>query len=251
MLVSRNADLLDITVPHMMRWCDWALIVMDNESNDVVDKCLYFQKKFNGRIFLRRSSFPHKIITKAGDIQDYRRRWRNLDGYVRDDVFTNLNKILEWKKSGYDKIDVLLWPDSDEIFTDHLPELIKKFWESDYKAVSLKPVDILNDLRTIKDKSMSHHVHILKYHSNYRGWPKRYFARYVPLETGEVMRASYYSVHLAYLNKDIRDFRSKNWKDLHFMEEPIWILDRDVNTYSPKEIAAILRNKPDGIFCDV
>jgi len=250
MLVSRNSDLLDISIPEMMRWCDWALILADNEDDETVEKILKYQRKYWGRIFYRRSSFPHVIYTAKGDIQDYRRRWRNLDGHVRDEVFMNLKRILEWKKRGYDKIDILILPDADEVFTDYFGELLEKFDASDKLAIKMKPVDVICSMMTIKDRSMSHHVHVLKYRDNYRGWPKVYFAMYKPLRPGDCMRATYYSVHLALLNKDVRKFREENWKRYHATDEPIWFLPKSAIKLSPDEITQILKTKPDSLFSD-
>ncbi len=271
MLVSRNDELLDITIPNMMKWCDWALILMDNESYEVVNKVYKLNKKYKGRLFLRRSSFPHKILTRRGDIQDYRRRWRNLDGHVRDEIFMNLNnvdisrlpadvrktfrqlQVLHAEKKiqnrakddflSFVKIDILLLPDSDEIFTDYLPELLERFSNSNFMAIKTKPIDIVGSMKTIKRQSMSHHVHILKYHKNYRGWPKQYFAMYKPLGPGDCMRATYYSVHLPYLNKKIVDFRLNNWKGYTPIDEPVWDLDKDVTKLSPDEIIKILKTE--------
>ena len=35
MLVSQNVELLDITIPNLLKWCDWILLVMDNETEEV------------------------------------------------------------------------------------------------------------------------------------------------------------------------------------------------------------------------
>ena len=44
MLVSRNADILDITIPELVKLCDWVMILMDNESDEVEKKIYYYQK---------------------------------------------------------------------------------------------------------------------------------------------------------------------------------------------------------------
>lgn len=245
MLVSQNAELLDITIPNMMKYSDWALIVMDNETREVEEKVYEYQRKY-GNIFARRSSVPNKLFTRGGVEMTYRQRSKAVKGIFRDDVFFNLRRILDLKQGGRENIDILLWPDSDEIWTDHLPELLERFWRSSKKAVLTKPIDVVGDMRTVKADSMGSHVHILKYHNGYSAYPWRQFALYHPLQgRRDTMKAKYYSVHLAYLTKGIRDWRKDNWKTDKSMECDLWKIDKDIITMSPREIINIFNRDAD------
>lgn len=242
MLVSRNVELLDITIPNMLKWCDWCLILMDNESDEVRDKMYELQRKYISKIILRRSSIPNDLPKRSGGVIDYRRRWKAVKGIVRDDVFTNLKKIQETiKRPGYDKIDILIWPDSDEIFTDYFPDLLEDFWNSDKKAIAMKPVDVVGNMRTIKRESMDHHVHVMKYTDELVGIPWRFHALYYPLEREELMAARYYSVHLAFLNEDCTKWRRENWKTDVVENCKLYKINRDVNEMTHTEIINILK----------
>lgn len=240
MLVSQNHELLDISIPDMVKRCNWCLIMMDNESQEVEDKVCEYQKKYNRKIFVRRSSMPSRFLIKGKEV-DYRRRWKAEKGVIRDEIFINLRKILDYKMKSYDKIDILVFYDSDEIFTDHLPELLEKFWKSDYKAISMKPIDVVNDMRTIKREGMGHHVHIMKYNRELAGLPWRFWAMYFPLRWGDLMRADYYSVHLAYFSTKSREWRNNNWK-FHDAENcKLYPLPKNVYEMTPEEINNILK----------
>lgn len=240
MLVSQQSDILDITIPNMLKWSDWVLILMDNQTKEVEDKIYKYQTKYYNKIFVRRSSIPDKLIYKSGEEMDYRRRWKAVKGIIRDEVFINLRRILDMKMPGYDKIDILIWPDHDEIFTDYLPELLNGFISSDYKAITMKPVEVVGDMRTIRRESMGHHVHIMKYSRDLAGLPWRFYAIYFPLVFKDLMRVDYYSVHLAYLNDDIRGWRNENWKKDNVVNDKLYKLDKDAEHLSPEEIRCVI-----------
>ncbi len=241
MLVSRNPEILDITIPNMMKFCDWALVVLDNESEGVRQKILELQKKYYDRLFIRRSSFPNDILHKGSRILPYRQRWKQIAGFVRDDIFVNLRRIVELNDKRFKKPDILLLPDSDEIWTDYLPELLEKFINSDKIAILTKPIDVIGDMMTIRKESMFHHVHILKWREDYKAYPKRYRALYHPLKKGDWLWAEYYSVHLALLNDSIRGFRNEHWKSFDVSNEVLYKLPKHVEQMSPDEIRNIIK----------
>ena len=240
MLVSQCVDLLDITTPNLLKWCDWIMIIMDNQNQEVEEKVYEYQRKNHDKIFVRRSSIPHKLFARSGRELSYHERWKLAKGIIRNDIFVNLRCILGWKKPGYDKIDIVLMPDHDVIFTDFLPELLERFWNSECRAISMKHVDVINDLKTITSSPIGHHVHIVKYSPELAGLPRRFFALYYPLERKDLMFVAYYSVHLAYLTEKNRIWRAENWKTDNVVENKTYKLDKTVEQTSPNEINNIL-----------
>ena len=241
MLVSQNADLLDITIPNLLKYCDWCLIVMDNQTEEVEQKVYKYQIANYGKIFVRTSSVPSRLYTNKGREKSYRERSKATKGIFRDDVFYDLRRILDWKKKGYEKIDILLWPDSDEIFTDYLPELLDDFWKSGKRAAMTKPVDVINDMNTIRRSDMQRHVHILRYARDFSAYPWPIFAVYHPLTGKTVMKVDgCYSAHLAYLNDNIRKWRQENWKDHGSLDDKLIKLDKSVEYMNPYEIKEAL-----------
>jgi hypothetical protein len=241
MLVSQNSELLDITIPNLLKWCDWIMVVMDNQTLEVEEKVYTYQKQNYDKMFVRRTSMPSKFFARAGKDLTYHERWKSAKGEIRDEVFINLRRILSWKKSGYDKIDILLWPDHDEIFTDYLPQLLDKFVKSHYKAITMKPVDVVGAMDTIRKDSMGHHCHIFKYSLDLAGLPRRFHAMYHPLCHSDLMEATYYSVHLAYMTASGRKWRRVNWKNDKVDNDRLYKLVVDVNHMTPEEITNILK----------
>lgn len=242
MCCSTNPDILKITIPNLIKYSDQVLLLLDNESKEVEELVLDYQKKFYDKIWVRRSSIPHKVITRNGNILDYHTRWKAVKGIVRDEVFVNLRRILKLKQSGYDKIDILLFPDADEMFTDYLPELLEKFWKSNYKGVALKLIHVVNDMFTIKDDLMKHHLHIMKWSDNLSGFPWQWYNFFHPLITKDVMYVENYSIHLCYLTAKQREWRNDNWKSVNLSNEKLYKLSMSVEKMRPEEIKNILNS---------
>ncbi len=245
MCVSENPEILRITIPNLLKNCDWVLLLLDNESKEVEELVLDYQKKFYDKIWVRRSSIPHKVITRNGNILDYHTRWKSVKGLVRDEAFINLRRILKLKQPGYDRIDIMVFPDADEMFTDYLPELLEKFIESNYKAISLKHIHVVNDMQTIKDDKMMSHVHIFKWQDDLCGYPWQYRNAMHPITWEETMITNYYSIHLCYLTKKMREWRNQKWKNNPLKSCDLWKLEKLVLEMRPEEIEMVLKRKSD------
>lgn len=235
MLVSQSSDILDISIPNLLQFCDWVMVMMDNESPEVVEKVNNFQKQYYDKIWVRRSSIPSKVFSRHGNLLTYHERWKSCKGVIRNDVLNSLKSILLLGQKGFEKIDILLWADHDTIFTDSLPELLEKFIDSDKKAISMKHVDAIGDMRTIAESSIGHHVHVLKWDDSLSGLPRRFFALYYPLTESDVMKVDGYSVHLAYLTDKNREWRNKFWKTDN-IKRKLYHLDKSVVEMKPEEI---------------
>ena len=245
-LASRNAKILEITLKNMLKFCDWLLVVLDNEDREVTEMVNFYNERNYSKMWIRRSCAPHQVIGRFGELLDYRGRWRALKGWIRDDVFINLRRIVNSDPSY--KIDILIFYDSDEIFTDHLPELLHKFQQSDKRAISMKAVDVVNDLFTLRSEHKGHHVYIMKYDQALAGLPRRFYALYYPLERKDLMFAENYSVHLAYLTPENREWRSNNWKKHELDGCNLWRLNKSVLEMRPEEITNVFKKEPDAKF---
>lgn len=236
MLVSEFPGLIEISVNSLLKWCDWILVVMDNESKETEEIVYDLQRRNYSKMFVRRSSIPKKVIARSGKVLNYHERWKSCKGVIRHDVFTNLKTILALDSPGYNKIDILLWPDHDVLFTDFLPVLLDSFMDSDKKAISMKHADVIGNMRTIFDSGIGHHVHIMKWNDRLAGIPRRFYALYHPLTSGDLMFAKNYSVHLAYLDSNIRAWRNDKWKTYDTSKIKTIKLNKDVTELSPDDI---------------
>jgi len=241
MLVSQSESLLELSIINLLKHCDWLVVIMDNQSKEVEEKVYELQKKYYNKIFVRLSSIPSRIFTRRGNLLNYRQRWKSCKGIIRHGVFSILKDILALDIPNYNKIDILLWPDHDIIFSDYLPMLLNDFIISDKKAISMKHIEVVGDMNTIMASSIGHHVHIMKYSSDLAGLPRRFFALYHPLCVSDLMFSDYYSVHLAYLTEENRKWREDNWKRDVSINTKTYQIPCSAEKFDPSKINGILK----------
>lgn len=238
MCVSGLPEILNISIPNLIKHSDYVLLILDNEIEEVKNLVLNYQRKFYDKVFVRRSSIPGELINRKGDILSAHKRWKSCKEIVRDEMFVNIRRMVDMNL--IEKPDILLIPDADEIFTDYLLELLEEFWNSEYMAVALKMIHVVNDLYTIKDDIMRHHVHILKWQNNLRGIPWQFQNQMHPIKWEETMKVENYSVHLCYLTEQQRQWRNNNWKSVDQENWKLYKLPKIVTEMSPEEITNIL-----------
>lgn len=238
-IVSKNVEIFEIAINNLLKWCDWILVMIDCEEENTINKVLELQKQNYDRIWVRRSPITHEVLMRNGQFADYRQRWKMVKGLVRNSIFVQLREILNLKMKNFNRINYLLFVDSDECFTNYLPELLEKFDKSDYKAIAFKHVHPVNDLYTIQDSTMMSHVHAWKWQDDLCGWPWQYRNAMHPIKWSETMQADYYSVHLCYLTDKIRKWRYDNWKPAEIDNDKLHKLNKSVLEISPEEIKEI------------
>jgi len=243
--VSKNPEISEMVIKNLLKYCDWILVMVDNESEEIIEKVLELQKEHYNRMFVRRSSMPHKIIRRNGEVLPTRNRWKCVKGWVRDEIFVNLKRIQKYTSDKFKDIDILLFLDADEIFTNHLSVLLENFWESEYKAIAFRHIHVVNDLMTIKKDTMRPHVHAWKWTPDICGIPWQWQNQMHPFTWDETLKANYYSAHLCYLTSEERKWRKDNWKKNNLDGCDLWTLDKPVYELSPQEIKDTFNRKPD------
>lgn len=243
MCVSGLPEILNISIPNLIKHSDYVLLLLDNETEELKELVLNYQRQYYDKVFVRRSSIPSQIIGRSGEFVDYRARWKSVKGFVRDEVFVNLRRMIDAKL--LPDIDILLFPDADEIFTDSLPSLLEILVQSNYKGVSLKMVHVVNDLLTIKKDTMMHHFHIMKWSKDLCGIPWQFGNMFHPITNNDIMKLDNYSVHLCYLTEKQRAWRNDNWKGNDLIGCDLWKLPRIVTEMSPEEITNTFNREPD------
>lgn len=239
-IVSKHPEIFEIAINNLLKWCDWVLVMVDCEDEETINKVLEIQKQNYDKMWVRRSSFLHKLIGRNGKIADYRQRWKCIKGLVRNSIFIQLREILNLKMKKFNRIDILLFPDSDECYTDSLPKLLEEFWNSQYKAIAVKHIHVVNDMMTIKDSTMMSHVHIFKWSDGLCGYPWQHRNQMHPISWSETMRSDYVSVHLCYLTDKLRKWRYNNWKPADISDDKLYKLNQSVLETNPDEIKNIL-----------
>ena len=242
MLISREGNILHYTIPSLLRWCDWVLIILDNENKESRRIAQHYRGIYPNRIRIARSGFPRATQRDEMRVRGLFQRFKKLQGPIRETVFKYLRNCL----ANGEKIDILVFPDADEIFSDYFPKLLNDFWKNKkVKAITLKPVGVYGDIKTIMRKSMSGHTRVMKFFPELTAIPYRTLCCYKPLTRKDRMAITRVLIHLAHLTSERKNWRKKHWKFKYRPDEPLWKLDKDINKMSPLEIGEVFKRKPD------
>lgn len=242
-MCSRSGNLTIYCLKNLLKYCDHILVLLDNED-DLTKKVVESFAIAHSEVEIIYSPFRRTTSEEEKSNPDCLRvRWKNLQGEARDLIFKRLREIYD---SGQ-QIDVVIFPDSDEIFSKNLPNLLNKFWNSNFKAVMCKAVDVFGSFDTIHDNGMTCHLRIMKYNRDITAIPYRWQCTYYPFKREERMGDKYTLIHLSLLTKEILLWREKHWGCImdKMKKWPLWKTGKDVRYCTPEEIGTIYKREPD------
>lgn len=248
MLVSRCGTILHYSLPNLLKWCDWVLIMFDNESEESVKIIMDYKKKYPGRIRIAHSGFP-RATEKEEEARELKRkekgsmfrRYRAKQGLLKDEVFKHLRKLY----NDGEKIDLLIFSDSDEVFNDMFPEVLERFWGMKNKrAIAMKPVAVFDSMKIIKKHSMAPHVRVLRYATDFTAVPRQGLCNFIPLTKKDRIANRFVMVHLHSLLPDKRKWRNAHWKTTYMPDDLLWKLEDEVWHVNPKVIRETFEKEP-------
>jgi len=240
-LISRGGKVLHYTIPCLLKYCNKILLMMDNENEETRNIAYEYQKKYPNRIHIAETGFPRATLKQEKDPRGLFHRFKPLQGPIRQTV-------IDYLRNTNEKIDILIFPDSDEIFSDSLPKLLEDFWAMpDKKAITMKPVDVFGDIMTIHSRSMTGHTRVFKFAQlpDLTAVPYRTACNYRPLTKADRIGSNRVLIHLASLNTEKRNWRAKHWKPNAKNSEALWRLPREITKMTPDELREILQREPD------
>lgn len=234
-LLSRSSHVMHYCIKDLLKYCNKVLLVLDNEDEETQRVAYRYAEKYK-EINVVHSQIPG--TTKEQEEQDRMcvyNRFKALQGPVRQVVLNELKKRIE----GGEKIDLIIWPDHDECFSGNLPSVLEKFWNSSYKELTMKAVDVFFDFTTIHNAGMTNHGRIWKYDTNLLADPHRWGCHLIPIGRAERTGDAYTLIHLSLLGRDMIDWKQKYWSRTNMdMTLPLWRVGKDVRECTPEEIRA-------------
>lgn len=241
-LSSREEDILHYTIPFLLKYCDRILIMFDNENMETRKIAMEYQKKYPKIIEVSETGLERSTDEQEAIKRGLFKRFKPWQGKIRHKVFEYLRE-----KNKEKKIDILLFPDSDEIFADYLPEILIDFWNrKDKKALTMRPVSVYGDMRTISKMTMAGHSRIFKFFSELSGVPGQGFCHYHPLVKADRLNTVKVLIHLFMLTEKKIKWRQEHWVDRTPLPEvPLWKLPKDVSEMTYDEIVKIWEKEPD------
>jgi len=224
--------------------------MLDNETKLTRHIVWQYKRKYPARIRIDHTRLPRatKKQVRAKNLVrkekgGYLHRYKAMASLMRESVFEYMRKCLK----NEERIDLLVFVDADEIFSDYFPTVLEEFWGMpDRRGLSCKPTAVFGDMKIIRGRSMSPHTRVLKYSPEFSAIPYRNLARYYPLGRNDRMESRYTMIHLNALLEETRWWRNIHWKKaIQDPDEPLWSLDRDIRKMKPKEVIAVIKGKSD------
>lgn len=242
-LASKEGQLIRHCLDDLVQYCDKILVVLDNFDEKTERTVLGYRERYKDLFLIKYSNID--ACSSSG--KDNKRRLYHKQHLIRQRVLDELAVV-----DSIMGIDILLWPDGDEIFTNKIPAVLISFWESDKKVLALRPVTIFDGFNLIRDKTLFPHCHVFKYTSKmFAEKPLRSKLFYQPFEDSDRVVVEYVSVHLTLLTEDSRrrreDYAGKNLESLNYK---LWKTDEDVRQMSPFDIKEVINKKHDFLVRD-
>jgi hypothetical protein len=241
LMVSRCGTILHYSIPNLMKWCDSVVIMLDNENEETRFIVKEYEKVYNPKITVIESGFPSSTLEEENRPEGLFKRFRPLQPYLRDKIFKYIHNL-------ENKPDIIVWPDSDEIFDCSFPEILTDFWNSDKKGLYAKHISVYDKLNVMIAKSQPPDVIAYKYDSRLSAIPYRQWQVYDPLTKQDLFCAPHTRIHLAHLTREKREWRKNTWRPdpFHSHDKRLWLLPKNIDEMTSEEINHIKRNvKPD------
>ncbi len=234
-----EGEAVRFVIDNLLKWCNHIVIVQDFPDL-LTDKIIRSYKEKYPDI-IQFEYFRHDIIRTA---KNCRRREKITRELIVEHKLAMVKKIHEEIKS----VDILLCPDSDEIFTDYLPEMLEKFWESDYTSICTKSIDVQNTFYLIHNKGMMSHWRIYRYQPDIHFTPRRYQDHYYPFPAKNAWRGLNGGfIHLPQLN-EFQELKKgmghKMTLDVH-PNTKFWKLDKPAYKLTPDEYKEVISRPPE------
>jgi hypothetical protein len=235
MLVYREGDLLDESIPADLEFCDKLLILLDNQDEYTEKKVLYYKERFKDKVVVEYSGRARM----EGSLEELNRRFKKIEGSLRDHLLD-----MARKEDDRGEIDILTMFDADEVPIKNINDKISYLLRSQYSALMYSHcIDVVGDYRHFTLRNIHSHCRIFKYNRALTALPERGRLILRPLIKKELFKHGCFFVHLPYFNlKNI--YERSSYKRTLRSGTYVWETKDDIRTLSDREITRIFHREP-------
>jgi len=215
--------------------CNRVVVLMDNWDEETHQIVLEYKNKYPEIVRVIYSSepvFEHKNLIQG----QTKKRFKIRQLFIREQVINELKKINEEKK-----IDLVIWPDSDETFINQFPSLLEEFWNNRSETWMLVGfIEPFENFKTIVYQKQAPHGRIFKYDLTMTSFPDSTRTRYYPYKNERTWKVRNVMLHMCHFNDEYRKrrqfFDNISWID-ESQDYPVWELPSDVRIMTIEQIA--------------
>jgi len=213
--------------------CDQVLITLDNWDVETEDIIKEYQNKYPEQTYIAYCDEP--VNEERNKIRgQQKKRFKLRQAEIREFAIKELKKI-----NNDCKIDLLVWPDSDEIFIDEFPKYLEEFWNSDYTWMMCGCIEVWDSMKQLISQVMSPHGRVYKFNSETTVYPWKGRCRYHPYWSQRPWKIRHVVIHLCHLTEKDRErrwfFNNSNIEE--HLDKLLWKLPRDVSKMTASQIA--------------
>jgi len=241
--VWSEGEICRYAIEDLIKWCDKVVIMMDNSD-----------EKTTGIVMEYKNKYPEIVVTGETNVPPLAQGERSRKRLKLNSCWLT-QCLLEKIKEEHDKrpIDIFLFKNSDEIFTNSLPDVLTRFITSKADTIFIKPIEVYDDFHILTNKGLISHARIYKYCPEISAIPqgvdkskvvgiiqRDYF---VPHRTRRnIMRANYTFVHLQRLTKENRTLRAP-MTDYKQTGISLWRVSKPAYELTPSEAHKVYTSK--------
>lgn len=239
--VWSEGDIIRYCLSSLLSYCDYIVVMMDYPDEKTENIVKEYKEKYPEMFRIGYTTAP-----KLRDPNHLKRRAKVYASQIVEDKLSLVKRIHKEEKP----IDILLTPDSDEVFTSNLPNFLTEFWDSGKSAFRTSYIDVYENMNLIHTKGLQPHFRGYRYCEDLSFTPRRYFDCYYPIKMNESFFIDRGMVHLSQL-KENWDTRIKLREyPLHIISPnaKIWKTEKNADLLTSEEYNNIISKNPDYIL---
>ena len=209
--VWSEGEICRYAIESLLSICDTVFITCDysdDKTQQIVDG---YKSKYPDRIIVGDTSarVPSPVGMTLPQIMG---RQKTYCGQL---IECNFDMVKEYHKTH--PVDIIIFIDSDEMFTTNIPKVLEKFWNTpDIDTIFIKPIEIQNDIHIITSQGLVSHAKIYKFVPEITAIPYSAQNFYQPYRKyRRIWKESWNFVHLARLTEENRKLRGELRQQTH------------------------------------
>jgi len=234
--VWSEGDMCKYAIDNLLKWCDKVVIMMDNSDEYTTNIIVDYVEQYPKRIVIGKTDILPALVG-----QSVARRHK-LNSARLSECLLNLVRSEHYKRP----IDIFLFLNSDEIYTNSLPDVLDKFVNSTLDTVFIRPIEVYESMNIIINRGLIPHARIYKYTPKLTAIPPhKTFETADGIATRDywfpyklkrnIMRADYTFVHLQRLTKKNRELRLKAKGGVAVKGTKLWRVSKPAYELTPEE----------------
>lgn len=233
-MVYREGNKCKECIDWLCDFCDRVIILLDNYDSITKNIILEYKNNFPDKINIIYSSEP--VIEYKNEISgQIKKRLKLRQQYIREQVIVGLKKMHKEKP-----IDLLYWPDSDEIPINEFPRYLEEFWNNkEYDSMAVGFLEVYDSFKLLISQGMAPHLRVFKFREDMTALPYKQRCFHYPYCNKRPWKVRNLIIHLCHFTEERRAFRKFICNQDMIAEKPreAWILPKDIRKMTVSEIA--------------